>query len=683
MCYTRPRDRFRLAAWAAGVGLLLSLAGCGWLRIDDSEAEAHVARARAALASGNYSKVVGELRPLVRRRPQAVEARRLLVEAQLALDTIESRRAAEALLRELVVLEPDHPEHRYQLAKLLLRRGFQKYAFDELAALIRLAPDHSGAYVALADYYRHEWQRYDRQEDLRAMTGALRRGVELAPDRPVVERDWIMCLLLLNEDEAAAERAAQAVSRWPEDGWFYCLLGTALAELGATTEAHDAFESALARLAAPERQAFARLDLLVDPYERRTLADLDRDGWLDYERRYWKAEDPTPTTPVNERRVEHYRRVTLAHVRYRHPRQAVPGYDTARGEMLIRYGEPLAKHYVHGVVDGGDLVPPSWVHTYRLAEDALQVTFVDYTLSGRFYLHIQSLAAAVDLASYTEPAAFRHDAAQGWLQNAMRLALFPGRQDRRQELYLGVPVTAAWATVDTAWVEAVALDADWQEAWRQEWAVPASGFARVPGRGWVYQLDLDLGPGEYQVATLVRDAKLPARPDTALYRPQPTRVATGVQALAVPASPDTGLVVSDLELAYDLREPARPPFAKGGISVIPNPRAVYRTDELVYFYFEVDGLEVVDQTARYRLSYRVRGAGRGGDSFWARLAEALRVKTYIEAEVEEVSDSRRLERTLAIDIAALDAGAYTLQLRVTDVASGQGGTAEAGFQVVR
>ena len=45
----------------------------------------------------------------------------------------------------------------------------------------------------------------------------------------------------------------------------------------------------------------------------------------DFLRAFWKSLDPTPTTLVNERLVEHYRRVTMADVLYANPRLDLRG----------------------------------------------------------------------------------------------------------------------------------------------------------------------------------------------------------------------------------------------------------------------------------------------------------------------------------------------------------------------
>jgi GWxTD domain-containing protein len=54
---------------------------------------------------------------------------------------------------------------------------------------------------------------------------------------------------------------------------------------------------------------------------------------------FWKQRDPTPGTPENEFRVEHYRRISYAN-RYFGRQSPLPGWKTDRGRITIILGEP-------------------------------------------------------------------------------------------------------------------------------------------------------------------------------------------------------------------------------------------------------------------------------------------------------------------------------------------------------
>jgi GWxTD domain-containing protein len=79
---------------------------------------------------------------------------------------------------------------------------------------------------------------------------------------------------------------------------------------------------------------------IIGPREKEVFSKLknDRDRDLFIEA-FWKHRDPTPGTPENEFKTEHYRRI--AHVNHFFGRSAPkPGWKTDRGRMYIILGEP-------------------------------------------------------------------------------------------------------------------------------------------------------------------------------------------------------------------------------------------------------------------------------------------------------------------------------------------------------
>ena len=76
-----------------------------------------------------------------------------------------------------------------------------------------------------------------------------------------------------------------------------------------------------------ERQAFRAL-----------TTDEDRERFIE---QFWLKRDPTPGTPENEYREEHYRRIAYADETF--ATNAVPGWKTDRGRIYIKYGPPVER----------------------------------------------------------------------------------------------------------------------------------------------------------------------------------------------------------------------------------------------------------------------------------------------------------------------------------------------------
>ena len=74
---------------------------------------------------------------------------------------------------------------------------------------------------------------------------------------------------------------------------------------------------------------------------------------------FWKRLDPTPSTVINEKLIEHIRRMRYAHNNFSGGHRQ-SGYDTDKGRVYVRYGPPSDREYRSAV----DSVKPYEVWTY-------------------------------------------------------------------------------------------------------------------------------------------------------------------------------------------------------------------------------------------------------------------------------------------------------------------------------
>jgi hypothetical protein len=261
----------------------------------------------------------------------------------------------------------------------------------------------------------------------------------------------------------------------------------------------------------------------------------------------------------------------------------------------------------------------------------------------------------------------------------------------REELYLAAP-TGPLAWFDGEWLtfDAVVFDEYWEEVARLSEQVPIDGAPRGGDdrRVLVHQLETSLPPGTYQVATQVSGGDADGDGRHSL-------MSTRTEELEVEAFPPTGLAVSDLELAHRIGTTgsgaagdgstgaSAGTFDKGGIAVIPNAPGIYVDDEPLVVYFEIYGLTLGEGRAQYDLRYRIRPADLEKGGLWASLKNALRNKSFIEAQVSEESLAESTRRYLAIDVSALEADEYQLTLTVTDRASGQRVKRQVRFETLQ
>ena len=130
-----------------------------------------------------------------------------------------------------------------------------------------------------------------------------------------------------------------------------------------------------------EREAFRKLS-----------NDEERDAFIEA---FWQRRDPTPDTPENEFKEEHYQRMAYAN---EHFAAGIPGWKTARGRIYIMYGKPdeIDSHpsggtYERPIEEGGGETStfPFEDWRYRYIEGIGQeiiIEFVDTCMCGDFHM---------------------------------------------------------------------------------------------------------------------------------------------------------------------------------------------------------------------------------------------------------------------------------------------------------
>ncbi|MGB6430789.1 MAG: GWxTD domain-containing protein [Candidatus Acidiferrales bacterium] len=134
-------------------------------------------------------------------------------------------------------------------------------------------------------------------------------------------------------------------------------------------------------ITADERSTFLRLQ-----------TNEEREQFIE---QFWLRRDPTPDTPENEFKEEHYRRIAYANEHYA---SGIPGWKTDRGRIYIIWGAPdeIESHPTGGTYDrpeeeGGGTTStyPFEQWTYRHMDgigENVMLEFVDTTMTGEYHL---------------------------------------------------------------------------------------------------------------------------------------------------------------------------------------------------------------------------------------------------------------------------------------------------------
>jgi GWxTD domain-containing protein len=120
--------------------------------------------------------------------------------------------------------------------------------------------------------------------------------------------------------------------------------------------------------------------------------DEERDQFIEA---FWARRDPTPDTPENEFKEEHYRRIAYANEHYA---AGIPGWKTDRGRIYVMYGpaDEIESHPSGGTYDrpmeeggGATSTYPFEQWRYRYLEDVGQeviIEFVDTCMCGDYHM---------------------------------------------------------------------------------------------------------------------------------------------------------------------------------------------------------------------------------------------------------------------------------------------------------
>ncbi len=97
---------------------------------------------------------------------------------------------------------------------------------------------------------------------------------------------------------------------------------------------------------------------------------------------FWLRRDPTPGTPENEFKTEHYRRIAYANERFS-TQTGMAGWKTDRGRIYIEFGPPDEKE-IHPAGDR-PFARENWRYRYiqNIGND-VNIEFEDRTSNGEF-----------------------------------------------------------------------------------------------------------------------------------------------------------------------------------------------------------------------------------------------------------------------------------------------------------
>ncbi|MFC1529177.1 GWxTD domain-containing protein [Gemmatimonadota bacterium] len=354
-----------------------SLRAHGWLDPDEADSlyQGQLSRARDLLDSLNPLNAHHLLDPLLtlelKNNPEAwhLDALALLESA-----TPGGRQLSEDRIRQALRLDPGNLRYLLALANIQYRRTFAYYAEDLLDRILSEAPTLAAAYalksiIRLEYYWRIGWRasrfgggslgRQYRHESVyrAAATDFINKALLLDPDDSFATW-WFGCHYLFARQWGAAIPVMNyLIQQNIHTAEAYLGRGLAFQHLGDIDQAMSDYSAGLAllpphirvlaedpRWVLPPSQGGITLGQAVRPDAgdyRRTLVQTEQDSTSRSSTDlYWRSRDPLHGTEINERLLEQRRRFAYTTWFFAIPNIGLRGWETHRGRIYLRYGEP-------------------------------------------------------------------------------------------------------------------------------------------------------------------------------------------------------------------------------------------------------------------------------------------------------------------------------------------------------
>ncbi|MDP6776298.1 MAG: GWxTD domain-containing protein, partial [Candidatus Latescibacteria bacterium] len=208
--------------------------------------------------------------------------------------------------------------------------GYRR-ALGEAKRATKIDSTYAPAYRLLGEIH----ERF--QEDHDKAVGYFLKYVELAPGDPDGLYYFGLACVQARKPDVVVEHIAPSLATHANEARLLPLVAQAYFAQERYGIALEYFERYLRNLEEEERTLYTDIALVASEKELDEYRSMTwRWEQIEYLERFWRRRDPDILTRINERIIEHYRRVWFARTFFS---ERIHPWDR-RGEVYIRYGEP-------------------------------------------------------------------------------------------------------------------------------------------------------------------------------------------------------------------------------------------------------------------------------------------------------------------------------------------------------
>lgn len=276
-------------------------------------------------------------------------------------NSVESRVLAREFIQKAIWSNQKNIEYRLLKAKLM-EKFSRKMAYDVYEDILNIDSNCTEALFNLGrikelDFYEYNnsvlkvnsdpslsFDEFAIEDFLRAET-FFRRAIKSDSNRT----DAYFHLSCLYEEIEEPQKGIPLLKRVieidPDNKEAYTYIGLLYYKSAQMDSSYLAYKNALKLMDETEKNEFKfqSASFLLKENLREKLNYFSKPEMEESIEKFWKISDPLLLTNYNERLLEHYSRVAYSNLRFSVPEREVYGWNTDRGEILIRYGEPVSR----------------------------------------------------------------------------------------------------------------------------------------------------------------------------------------------------------------------------------------------------------------------------------------------------------------------------------------------------
>ncbi|MBT8387050.1 MAG: GWxTD domain-containing protein, partial [Ignavibacteria bacterium] len=318
-----------------------------------------------------------------------------------SLNTVKNRMKARKFIRKAIWKEPDKIEYRLLLAELM-EYFSGKMAYEVYEDILQIDDKCTIALYNLGRIKELDFYEYNKSVRKNGFDPSLSLESYTLEDFIIAEDffhraikydssniDSYLHLSSLYEDIGEPEKGIpllqRVISLEPANKEAYLYLGLLYYKTSEMESSYLAYQKALDLMSAEEKNDFKynSAEMLFDTKQRSELAELTDFQLSETIIDFWNLSDPLYLTNYNERLLEHYSRVAYSNLRFSLPEQGVTGWNSDRGEILVRYGEPIERVRYRPYINAGGrtqlmLKTDLWIYSDKV------LGFVDEFWTGNF-----------------------------------------------------------------------------------------------------------------------------------------------------------------------------------------------------------------------------------------------------------------------------------------------------------